>query len=145
MFDVNVMFKNFRFLYAMYHWSLTFYGVINFCQILRTIQCQECLTLWPHRVLQARILEWVAIPFSRGSLWPRDWTHVSQLQADSLPSEPPGKPPRKCTFVQNRSLYSRSPWLLKPTLHIYEQKKVKKITLLHPAPSSIPGVPAAIH
>ena len=27
--------------------------------------------------LQARILEWVAIPFSRGSSWPRDWTWVS--------------------------------------------------------------------
>ena len=30
-----------------------------------------------HRVLQARILEWVAIPFSRGSSLPRDRTHVS--------------------------------------------------------------------
>ena len=30
-----------------------------------------------HRILQARILEWVAIPFSRGSPWSRDWTHVS--------------------------------------------------------------------
>ena len=25
-------------------------------------------------ILQARILEWVAISFSRGSSWPRDWT-----------------------------------------------------------------------
>ena len=30
-----------------------------------------------HEILQARILEWVAIPFSRGSSWPRDWTWVS--------------------------------------------------------------------
>ena len=30
-----------------------------------------------HGILQARILEWVAIPFSRGSSWPRDWTGVS--------------------------------------------------------------------
>ena len=29
-----------------------------------------------HRILQARILEWVAIPFSNGSSWPRDWTQV---------------------------------------------------------------------
>ena len=29
------------------------------------------------RILQARILEWVAIPFSRGSFQPRDWTWVS--------------------------------------------------------------------
>ena len=30
-----------------------------------------------HRILQARILDWVAIPFSRGSSQPRDWTWVS--------------------------------------------------------------------
>ena len=29
------------------------------------------------RIFQARILEWVAISFSRGSSWPRDWTQVS--------------------------------------------------------------------
>ena len=30
-----------------------------------------------HGILQARILEWVAIPFFRGSSGPRDQTHVS--------------------------------------------------------------------
>jgi len=30
-----------------------------------------------HGILQARILEWVAISFSRGSSWPRDCTPVS--------------------------------------------------------------------
>ena len=30
-----------------------------------------------HGILQARILEWVAIPFSRGSSWPRNQTWVS--------------------------------------------------------------------
>ena len=30
-----------------------------------------------HGILQARILEWVAIPSSRGSSWARDWTWVS--------------------------------------------------------------------
>ena len=30
-----------------------------------------------HGILQARVLEWVAIPFSRGSSRPRDWTWVS--------------------------------------------------------------------
>ena len=30
-----------------------------------------------HGILQARILEWVAIPFSKGSSWPRDRTHIS--------------------------------------------------------------------
>ena len=30
-----------------------------------------------HGTFQARRLEWVAISSSRGSPWPRDWTHVS--------------------------------------------------------------------
>ena len=30
-----------------------------------------------HGILQGRILKWVAIPFSRGSSWPRDQTYVS--------------------------------------------------------------------
>ena len=30
-----------------------------------------------HGILQARILEWVAVPFSKGSSEPRDWTQVS--------------------------------------------------------------------
>ena len=31
-----------------------------------------------HGILQARILEWIAISSSRGSSWPRDWTWVSR-------------------------------------------------------------------
>ena len=32
-----------------------------------------------HEILQARVLEWVAIPFSRASAQPRDQTHVSRI------------------------------------------------------------------
>ena len=32
-----------------------------------------------HGIFQARILEWVAISFSRGSSRPRDWTQVSHI------------------------------------------------------------------
>ena len=32
-----------------------------------------------HGILQARILEWVAVPFSRGSSCPRDWTCSSYV------------------------------------------------------------------
>ena len=32
-----------------------------------------------HGIFQARILEWVAIPFSRRSSQPRDWTQVSHI------------------------------------------------------------------
>ena len=34
-----------------------------------------------HGIFQARVLEWVAIPFSRGSSWPRDWTYISYISA----------------------------------------------------------------
>ena len=60
---------------------------------------QTCLTLYDpmdcspagssvHGILQARKLEWV---FSRGSSQPIQ-SRSPALQADSLPSEPPGKP-----------------------------------------------------
>ena len=32
-----------------------------------------------HGILQARILEWVAFPFSRGSFQAKDQTHVSRI------------------------------------------------------------------
>ena len=32
-----------------------------------------------HGILQVRILEWVAVPFSRGSSQLRDWTQVSRI------------------------------------------------------------------
>ena len=32
-----------------------------------------------HEIYHSRILEWVAISFSRGSSRPRDWTHISSL------------------------------------------------------------------
>ena len=48
-----------------------------------------------HGILQARILEWVAMPSSRGSSWPRDQTYVScvpALAGGLFTLAPPGKP-----------------------------------------------------
>ena len=64
------------------HWS----GAI--CQKVKLTVVQSCLTLCDpmdcsppgssvHGISQARILEWVAISFSRGSTWPRDQTFIS--------------------------------------------------------------------
>ena len=62
-----------------------------------------------HRVLQARILEWVvAFPFSRGSSQPRDWTQVSCIAGGSLPAEPQGSP-RMLEWVAY-PFFSGSPW-----------------------------------
>ena len=76
---------------------------------LKVKVAQSCLTLCnpmdytAHGVLQAKILEWVAFPFSRGSSQPRDQTQVSCI-ADGfcLSAEQPGKP--KNTGVGSLSL-----------------------------------------
>ena len=65
--------------------SWVVYVLYNQC-----VCAQLCLTLCDpmdcspsgssvHGIFQARILEWVAISFSRGSSWPRDWTCVSWI------------------------------------------------------------------
>ena len=65
---------------------------------------QSCLTLWDsmdcsppdssvHGILQARILEWVAIPSFRRTSQPRDWTLVSCIgRWGSLRQSPQGSP-----------------------------------------------------
>ena len=45
-----------------------------------------------HGILQARILEWVAFPFSRGSSQPGILPRSPTLQVNSLPPEPQGSP-----------------------------------------------------
>ena len=89
------------------HSSLYKFSSISFiCLCLSLylyIIAQSCLTLCNpmdcsltsssvHGIFQARILEWVAIYFSKGSSQPRDRTQVSHMEEDSLLSEPPGKP-----------------------------------------------------
>ena len=45
-----------------------------------------------HGILQARTLEWAAIPFSSGSSWLRDWTRVSCIAGRFFTIWAPGKP-----------------------------------------------------
>ena len=58
-----------------------------------------------HGILQAKILEWVAIPSPGDLPNPGIERRSPTLQVDSLPSEPPGKP--KNTEVGNLSLLQR--------------------------------------
>ena len=51
-----------------------------------------------HGILQARILEWVAVPFSRGSSRPRDQTQLSCIAGRLFTMEPLGKPTPSCSF-----------------------------------------------
>ena len=46
-------------------------------------------------ILQARILKWIAMSFSRGPPRPRDWSHVSCISSGIFITEPPGQPLKK--------------------------------------------------
>ena len=69
---------------------------------------QSCPTLCDpmdyivHGILLARLLQWVAFLFSKGSSQPRFKPRSLTLQVDSLPAEPQGKP--KNTGVGSLSL-----------------------------------------
>ena len=83
---------------ALLHCRQTLYRLSYLYLVVISITCvhaQLCLTFCEpmncsppgsslHRIHQARILEWVAICYSRGSSQPRDWTlHLLHWQADS--------------------------------------------------------------
>ena len=85
-----------------------------------------------HGILQARILEWVAVPFSRGSSQPRDWTQISLIAGGFLPSKPPGKPwsrpmPVSFAFFFLNTTYVAS--LLSITLKIFSDENISHSSL----------------
>ena len=76
-----------------------------------------------HGILQARILEWVVIPFSRGSSWPKDQTCISALAGRSSTTS------TTWSSVQfSCSVVSKSLWL-------HESQHARP-----PCPSPTPGV-----
>ena len=74
---------------------VTLVSIIYLIMVVRSLnlnkwKCWSCLSLCDpvdysppgscvHGILQARILEWVSIPFPRRSSWARDWTPVSPI------------------------------------------------------------------
>ena len=71
---------------------LSHFSPVLFFEALWTVAHQAPLSMG---ILQARILKWASVPFSRGSSWPRDWTQVSYASSTgrcSLPPAQPGKP-----------------------------------------------------
>ena len=109
---------------------------------------QSCLTLCDpmdcnlpgfsvHGIFQARILEWVAISFSRGSSWPRDRTQVSCIAGRCFTLWATREAPRKREIFPK--FYKANIFLLTKAdkgmtrkenyrfLHKNPQKKKKKI------------------
>ena len=83
----------------IYQYIMVFpFGILCYMLLCVCVVClvtQSCLTLWGfmvssppsfsvHGIFQTRILERVAISYSQGSSWPRDWTHISCISCISI-------------------------------------------------------------
>ena len=83
-----------------------------------------------HGILQARILEWVAISSSRGSSWPRNWTWVSCCSGTAggfYTTEPSGKPH---TYIFNNDCdVFNSHTFLSPTVTVKMENSVQIWTI----------------
>ena len=73
-------------------------------------------------ILQARILEWGAISFSRRSSWPRDWTRVSHIAG------------RHFTLWTTRGAQTNIAFVVAP-------QSLSHLTLCDPLDCSMPGFP----
>ena len=120
----------------------------------------SCLTVWDpiecslpsssvYGILQARTLEWVASPFSRGSSWLRDWTQVScnvgrffTIWATRKPhlwpnvSKSPGEQPRDLSYKKGLSVDSEDESDLRNIdlwfIHSFIHSKIDLFTVLYP-------------
>ena len=106
------------------HWLITFYCLVAkssklFCNFMDYSAPGYSV----HGISQARILEGVAISFSRGSSWPRDSTWVSCLAGRFFTAEPLGKPYWLCCCSVNQLC----------------------LTLCNPMDCSTPGFPVLHH
>ena len=83
------------------------------CEVKAT---QLCLTLCNpidyrvHGILQARILEWLAFPFSRGPSQPRDWTQVSCIAGEFFTSWATREAPRDWDLKAAPTILSFQIW-----------------------------------
>ena len=119
--------------FYFYTWTL---HIFAFCAKIQSVflVTKLCLTLCDpmdcslpgssvHGIFQARILEWLAISFSRGSSWPRDRTHISCITGRFFITEPPGKPIDRVYDTEFLPFTQKS-WLLevwsKQNLHLYQ-------------------------
>ena len=98
---------------------------------LKVKVAQSCPTLWDpmdcsppgssvHGISQARVLEWVAMPCSKGSSQPRDQTQVSCIscihwQVDSLRAALSGKSSNTINTIKMSVLLSHHGWTLSST------------------------------
>ena len=77
-----------------------------------------------HGIFQARVLEWAAISFSRGSFQPRDWTHISCISS-----------------IAGRVFYHLTTWEAPVIIVQFSSVTQSCLTLCDPMDCSTPGLP----
>ena len=93
--------------------------------IVCVLVTQSCLTLCDltycslpdssfHGILWARILEWIAVPFSRGSSWPRDWAWISCIACGFFIIQATREVPK--TILANQKTASWRSWKVTESL-----------------------------
>ena len=99
-------------------WNHDVRGVVT----VKVLVAQLCLTLCDpmdcslpsssaHGILQARILEWLPVPFSRRS-WPRDWTPVSYIAGRFFTIRTTGKSRYLALFPVAHLVFIALSWIL---------------------------------
>ena len=69
--------------------NVTAYDLVSISLCLVTLTLRNPMDCSPpgssvHEILQARTLEWAAIPFSKGTSWPRDRMRISSISRQIL-------------------------------------------------------------
>ena len=86
---------------------------------VKVFVAQSCWTLWDpmdcslpgsfvHGILQARILEWIAISLSRGSFWLRGRTHLQHCRQILCPWATGAVPPHWGTPLMTKGVWQRA-------------------------------------
>ena len=81
-------------------------------------------------ILKARILEWVAFPFSRGSSQPRDWTQVSHIAGGFFTNWAIREGLMSLANF-NKPLQLCKPWSLRMLHNSLEFSRMLNINLIH--------------
>ena len=79
-----------------------------------------------HGISQARILEWVAFSYSRGSSWPWDQTHISCIAGEFFTNSATWEVPRRGLLSSKRNeLFIFTEWMILKMIMLYERKQTK--------------------
>ena len=82
-----------------------------------------------HGISQARILECVAISFSSGSSWPRDWIHISFIAVRFFTAEPPEFPFSSLMLLKKIFIYFLLHWVLLAACGIFRSSSWTSVWL----------------